>query len=143
MRRKSNRLRQRPLREDFLRRKNSACSHGRMPSERVRFEQAFFSHIVCVGMTGSVRRKSNRLRQRPLREDFLRRKNSACSHGRMPSERVRFEQAFFSHIVCVGMTGSVRRKSNRLRQRPLREDFLRRKNSACSHCAASGISRRA
>ncbi len=28
---------------------------------------------------------------------------------------------------------SVRRKSNRLRQRPLREDFLRRKNSVCSH----------
>ena len=33
----------------------------------------------------SVRRKSNRLRQRPLREDFLRRKNSAYSHWRMPN----------------------------------------------------------
>ena len=31
----------------------------------------------------SVRRKSNRLRQRPLREDFLRRKGSAYSHGRI------------------------------------------------------------
>ena len=68
----------------------------------IRWDIGWRSEGTGIGV--SVRRKSNRLRQRPLREDFLRRKE-APTHKLLTQLEESQRKRFFSRNVCAGCAG--------------------------------------